>query len=78
MKLDYDLEEIFTLAYQQSPTTTEYHLTRILTKMPLEVETCPGRQGNNEYELNQPQTYSNNLERKKLENFISRLRSSKI
>lgn len=78
MKLNYDLEEIFTLAYQQSPVVTDYHLTRILMKMPSEIETWSGRRGNNEYELDEPATYGDNLERKKLENFISRLRSSKI
>ena len=78
MKLDYDLEEIFTLAYNSAPILTEYHLNRILQDMPLRVEIIAGRRGMNEYELDDPAVSGENPERRKLENFISRLRSSKI
>lgn len=78
MKLNHDLEEILTLAHSAAPILTEYHLNKILLDMPLKIEVIAGRRGMNEYEYDDPAVYGENPERRKLENFISKLRNSKI
>jgi hypothetical protein len=75
MKLDDNLEEIFRLAFQASPSEAEYYATKVLFSMPRDY-VIPGRQGRNEYELDEPDEIRHNYERVELENLISKLRTS--
>lgn len=78
MKLNDDLEEIFTLAYVAEPNKTEYYLTRILIRMPQIIESEPLIRGHHEYEEDRPATYTINSDKHKLANFIAKLRHSRI
>jgi hypothetical protein len=75
MKIDDNLEEIFKLAYQQSPEKAEYYLTRIMLDMPEHITIEP-ENGNHllEYMIGESSYTEKNEEKLKIKHLISTLR----
>ncbi|HVI40807.1 MAG TPA: hypothetical protein VM577_09115 [Anaerovoracaceae bacterium] len=77
MRLNADLEEIFTLAYKTDPIKTDYHLMRVVLALPDDIEIFAGRSGRNEYELDELPVYMENPDKANILKLLSRLRSEK-